>query len=140
DVDPAGFAAAAVSLADLVRESTKVVAKHVLFVFDSCFSGSVFNAMRGSPRYPPVINLMAASPVREFMSSGTADQTVPDTSIFRAYFVAALGGAGDLDKDGYITGTELSQFVRSKVANSSNGAQTPLFAKLPGPEYLAGDF
>ena len=51
-------------------------AKHVLAIFDSSFSGTVFNVARRLP--PPAITAATALPVREFISSGDADQSVSD--------------------------------------------------------------
>ncbi len=59
----------------------RIEAKHVLWVFDSCFSGSLFEATRAAP---PAITCKTAKPVRQFITAGTADQQVSDNSVFRA--------------------------------------------------------
>jgi hypothetical protein len=51
----------------------------VLFIFDSCFSGSVFATSRAAPG---IIDYKIANPVRQFIASGAADETVPDKSVF----------------------------------------------------------
>ena len=55
-------------------------------------------------------------PVRQFITSGSADQEVPDNSIFRRAFVDALAGSADFDKDGYLTGSELGTYIQKRTA------------------------
>jgi len=115
----------------------RIDAKHVLFLFDSCFSGSIFSLSRGIPEN---INYKTALPVRQFITSGSADEQVPDTSIFRQQFDAALAGEGDINKDGYVTGAELGEFLQSSVINYSRGAQHPQYGKIRHPKLDKGDF
>ena len=102
-----------------VAKSTS--AKHVLFMFDSCFAGSVFLATRAAPSY---IEVFTEEPVRQFITSGSADQEVPDISIFRRAFVDALKGSADFDKDGYLTGSELGTYIQRRTAEDWKGELT----------------
>ncbi len=79
----------------------RIQSKHALFLFDSCFSGSLFALSRAVPE---IISYKTAQPVRQFITSGSAGETVPDESIFRAQFARALQGEADSDKNGYVTG------------------------------------
>ena len=114
-----------------------IEAKHALFMFDACFAGAIFDATRA---IPDIIREKTGKPVRQFITSGTAEQKVPDESIFRGQFVVALEGEADLDGDGYITGAELGQFLETRVTNFSRRAQTPQYGKLPDPLLSQGDF
>ena len=114
----------------------QIRAKHALFVFDSCFSGSFFK-MRAAPE---VIALKTTQPVRQFITSGGADQQVPDVSVFRKEFVAALEGAADLNRDGYILGSELGSYLEDKVTNYSRQTQTPQYGKIQDRNLDKGDF
>lgn len=100
----------------------QIQAKHALFLFDSCFSGSLFALSRA---VPDIISYKTAQPVRQFITSGSANETVPDESIFRAQFMRALQGEADSDQDGYVTGTELSEFLQRTVVNS------PIMRSIP---------
>ncbi|HYN85596.1 MAG TPA: caspase family protein [Pyrinomonadaceae bacterium] len=131
------FIRAAVSMDAVEYYARSILSKHALFVFDSCFSGSLFEANRAAP---PAITKKAAEPVRQFITAGTAEQVVPDRSIFREMFVEALGGEGDLDRDGYVTGSELGYFLETRVANYTNNAQTPRSGKIRNPRLDKGDF
>jgi len=64
---------------------------------------------------------------------------VPNRSVFREQFVEGLGGAADLDGDGYITGSELGMFLKARVSNYTRGAHTPLWGTLRHPKLDKGD-
>jgi formylglycine-generating enzyme required for sulfatase activity len=64
---------------------------------------------------------------------------VSDNSSFRRYFVDGLEGKADLSGDGYITGTELSQYLKDNVTNYTRGKQTPLFGKINDLELDRGE-
>ncbi|MEJ2165558.1 MAG: PEGA domain-containing protein [Desulfobacterales bacterium] len=131
------FLQATISMQRFGEWAQQIQSKHALFLFDSCFSGSVF-ALNRAP--PSNISEKTTEPVRQFITSGSADQEVPDTSIFRRQFVAALDGAADLTGDGYVTGQELGIFLEDTVTNYSHGAQTPRHGKLRHPTLDKGDF
>jgi hypothetical protein len=78
--------------------------------------------------------------VRQFITAGTADQEVPNRSIFREQFVEGLEGRADTDRDGYITGSELGMFLQRNVTNYTKGAQTPQWGKIRLPQLDRGDF
>ena len=115
-------------------------AKHALAVFDSCFSGTVFTGQRSRP--PAAVTQATVRPVRQFLTSGDADQEVSDDGTFRALFVSALLGEEDADAngDGYLTGSELSLHLENRVTNLSEGHQTPRSGKLRDRRYDQGDF
>ncbi len=47
--DPMGFAAHAISMREIEAVSLKIKSKHVIMLFDSCFSGSLFSLTRSLP-------------------------------------------------------------------------------------------
>ncbi len=111
--------------------------KHVLFMFDACFAGSVFLATRAAPSY---IEVFTEEPVRQFITSGSADQEVPDNSIFRRAFVDALAGSADFDKDGYLTGSELGTYIQKRTAEDWKGKLNPQYGKLQDSNLNKEDF
>ena len=52
--------------------------------------------------------------------------------LFTAYFLKAIKGEVDLDKDSMVKGTGLGAYLRPTVSNASGQAQTPLFGRLEG--------
>ena len=131
------FKGYAVSMTYVETIATQLESKHVLFVFDSCFSGSIFDAARS---IPDVISEKTARPVRQFITAGTAEQTVPDTSVFRGQFIDGINGEADANGDGYVTGSELGEFLQSKVTNYTRRAQTPEYGKISRVGLDKGDF
>jgi hypothetical protein len=131
----------AISLRRFGEYMREAKARHVLAIFDSCFSGGVFNVARSLP--PPAITLATTQPVREFISSGEAEQQVSDDGTFRKLFLDVLAGKepdADANDDGYVTGTELGLFLHQKMTNFTNNRQTPRFGKLNAYGYDRGDF
>ncbi|MBT3359826.1 MAG: hypothetical protein HN403_09385 [Rhodospirillales bacterium] len=114
--------------------------KHVLSVFDSCFSGTVFASRSGAA--PAAITQKTAEPVRQFLTSGDAGQSVRDDGAFRDLFIRAIRGeeTADVNDDGYVTGDELGLFLSQRVASLTAAAQTPRYGKLHDVRFDRGDF
>jgi hypothetical protein len=116
-------------------------AKHVLAVFDSCFSGGIFTTRATNHNY--VIERATTLQVRQFISSGQAEEEVSDDGQFRKRFLDAITGRdpnADFNRDGYILGSELGQYLYQKITASSYGRQTPKYGTLLRPPFDRGDF
>ncbi len=135
--DSIGFSQKALQMSQILAWAKQIEAKHAIFLFDSCFSGSVLKER--SLLVPRQIQTLTAKPVRQFISAGSEGQTVPAQSVFRPSFTRGIRGEADLDKDGYVTGTELGLYLQRQVANYDTG-QTPQFGKIKDPLYDEGDF
>lgn len=129
--------ARSLSLKRIEEYALRIRSKHALFVFDSCFSGSLFSLSKGEDIH---IAKKTALPVRQFLTSGSADERVADNGLFREQFLVGIGGEADLYKDGYVTGTELGKFLSNKMINYSKGTQTPQFGTIIHPDLDKGDF
>ena len=115
-------------------------AKHVMSVFDSCFSGTIFRTRASSP--PRAITEKTTKPVRQFVTSGDAGQEVRDDGSFRELFLRAIRGdeRADFNGDGYVTGAELGLFLSQSMTDLTASAQTPKSGKLHDVRYNQGDF
>jgi hypothetical protein len=132
------FLRKALHMSQILAWSRQMTARHVLFLFDSCFSGTIFKA-RALPTRPPHISEATLLPVREFITAGSAGEQVPAASVFAPALVDALRFRwGDLNADGYITGVELGLYLQTKVP--AHGQQTPQFGKHPDYHLARGDF
>jgi hypothetical protein len=118
--------------------SAMSVARHQLFILDSCFGGLA--AMRSGastidPRTPNYVYEVTRRRARQLLTAGGANQRVRDGgpdghSYFTGQLLKALNeGIADKNGDGYITFTELSSYIQ--VAASS-------YNQTPGTDYLAG--
>jgi hypothetical protein len=136
--DRSGFMRLAIPMQQFDTWAKMITSRHVLFMFDSCFSGSVFAMSRASPG---IIDYKIANPVRQFIASGAANETVPDKSIFRRQLETALRDReADLNHDGYVSGSELGDFLQTTVVNYSYNAQHPQYGKIRDPGLDKGDF
>jgi caspase domain-containing protein len=138
--DETSFIQKAAPIGWMERYAKDIKSKHALFVFDSCFSGKLFEEMRrrGDPSTADLIK-----PVRQFITAGTANQRVPDKSIFCDYFVRAVDGDADSNNDGLVTGTELGEYLKRRVMEDSRRSQTPqtpMTGKIADPKLNQGDF
>ena len=136
--DEQAFLQKALPMSQILAWARSMEAKHVLFMFDSCFSGTVFK-QRSIPDQPSHITRATALAVRQFITAGSAGEQVPAQSIFTPAFVDALKyGWGDLNGDGYVSGVELGLYLQAKVPEHAQ--QTPQFGKIRDYELSRGDF
>ena len=127
-----------VDMVKFVSDSKKIRAKHVLFMFDSCFSGTVLNLRnRVTPSH---ITDRIKNPVRQFITAGRADEPVPDKSEFKKAFLNLLEGrVEEPTPDGYLTGVELGDYLYRTVPEFSEG-QHPQHGKIHDQQLNTGDF
>jgi hypothetical protein len=121
--------------------------KHALFVFDSCFSGTLLDNPTRSDYIPPrpekpsppvyALSDEVQKPSREFLTSGTAEQKVPAAGLFADYFTKALLGErreADGNHDNVLIGDELVLFMKQYVSQDSR-TQTPTYGRLTDKRY-----
>lgn len=137
--DSKGFRRSALDMNQIVTWAKKMDSKHALFLFDSCFSGTIFKSKslpKGSDYY---IEKITGMPVRQFITAGSAGETVPAKSTFTPAFVDAITkGFGDLNEDGYVTGSELGVYLSQEVPRYVD--QIPQYGKIKEYDLAQGDF
>ena len=136
------FMKEAVPMTELWELAESIKAKHTLFILDSCFSGLAITSGRETFLLPPPPDRKDGKnwdkPVTQVITSGNEKRRVPAQSIFTELFLEAVTTArGDDDGDGFVTGTELGEFLNRVVDEVSQNYQTPYYVKLFGGE---GDF
>ena len=136
--EPMGFSLASVDMQTMVTQAKMIKARHVLFMFDSCFSGSILNLRERV--VPQSISESIKLPVRQFITAGRANEPVPDHSIFKQAFLDLLEGRDrEPIPDGYITGEELGLYLKTKVP-AYNPTQHPQYGKIKDIKLDKGDF
>ncbi|WP_430013407.1 GUN4 domain-containing protein [Microcystis ichthyoblabe FBCC-A1114] len=139
-VDEQGFLKAALSMEQINSWATQMEAKHVLFVFDSCFSGTIFKQRsNGEDAGNAYIRDVMNKPVRQFLTAGDANEKVPAKSVFTPLFLRALEGEADYTKDGYVTGSELGLYLTQHIPNLTRGNQHPQFGTILDVNLNRGD-
>lgn len=135
--DPGGFANHAISMREIESASLRIRSKHVLMLFDSCFSGALFALVRAVPHD---ITEKSTLPVRQYITAGREDEEVPDQSMFKRCLLIGLEGDADLTGDGYVTGSELGMYLADNVVNYTHRQQHPQYGKINNPDLDRGDF
>ena len=131
------FLKVALDMDQIVSWAKQIEAKHVLFVFDSCFSGTIFK-QRSISTIPLYIESIMSKPVRQFLTAGDADQEVPAKSFFSPLFIRGIEGEADLSNDGYVTGSELGLYLKENLSGYTT-LQTPQFGTIRDPQLDQGD-
>jgi hypothetical protein len=130
------FLKRSVSMEQFKTLAKEIESKHVLFLFDSCFAGAIFQSFRGDT--PGTIKEDMSLPVRLCITAGRANQKVPEKSVFTPAFVRGINGDADKgDGDGYITGNELFLYIKSEVESKKKSSpQNPQrgWIKVPGKQ------
>lgn len=132
------FLRKALPMTQVLAWARDIEAKHVLFLFDSCFSGTVFK-QKNKATPSKYISTLSAKPVRQFITAGSANEPVPARSTFTPAFIDALQyGLADRNKDSYITGSELGAYLQEEVPLHTN--QNPQYGKISDYDLSRGDF
>lgn len=143
-----GFYAKAMSIKTLETAAYEISARHAVFLFDSCFSGSIFMTKSAPTRPDPrgksvserwrFLTGQAAKPVRQFIAAGGPDELLPAQSQFVPLLIEALGGRGSRVGDGYVTGKELGLWLEQTLP-MYNPHQNPYSGVIKVPQLSFGD-
>lgn len=112
--------------------STRLRCRHLLLVFDSCFSGMIIR-LAGNVRRDPL-----PDQARLAISSGRQTETVSDgtgqhSPFAEAFLSAITEGIPNANRKNLFTATELYAFLEARV-HAANPRQRPLFAQLANHE------
>lgn len=136
DSDVSNYSTTAISMGQIRSLSNRIPAKHILYIMDSCYSGLGLNRSSGaSPKIDDYIRKVSAMRAVQIVTAGGKGEQVQEKEghgIFTTYFLKALNGEADINKDNVVTGTELGAYLRPRVSNASDQAQTPLYGRLEG--------
>ncbi len=140
DADEDRITSTGISMSEIWTWSNLIPAKHILFVMDCCHSGlAAIRAGGLSPLHPDYFAKIISQRVRQIITAGEADQQVIEDSgqgLFMRLFIQALRGDADILGRGYVTGSDLGQYLTLRVYEASQGRQKPIFRYLEGN----GDF
>lgn len=126
-----------ISNATLTNALQGLLAKHVMIVADSCYSGTLTRSIKVPQRNAAYLERMAEKRARVVLSSGglepVADSGGGKHSVFAAQFLKALRG-----NEGVLDGTKLFEKVRHSVV--LNADQTPEYSDIRRAGHEGGDF
>ena len=115
--------------------------KHMLFLMDACYSGLMAEDPKGlkilENNDVEYIVSKANIPARQIITAGSAEQEVWEGDelqhgVFTLNILKALGDweADYKEEDGYITATELGEYLKKAVYDESDGRQTPQVERI----------
>jgi TPR repeat protein len=134
----------AISLTEIRSPMAEVLAKHILFVFDSCFAGTIFTSRGGNdaPREltPDVVARLMEKPARDIITAGGANERIPAHSPIPKLLLAALSGEADPYRHGVISAAEINIYFRDQVRHLPGNNITPQQGRLQDPNFAEGEF
>ncbi|MBM4055495.1 MAG: hypothetical protein FJ264_12705 [Planctomycetes bacterium] len=130
-----------ISMNDLLNLTEMLNAKHIFFILDACFAGSLVTLASESrskgyseSNYDiEYVKELAKKNVCQILTAGGDNQKVIEIDghgIFTLELIKALKGAADHDHDYYITGLQLANYVRHQVALQSKTRQMPIYGEF----------
>lgn len=126
----------AISMTYIHSMIKKYKAKHVLFAFDSCYSGLGLKRGGGQKPVDAFIKNMSQKRVRQILTAGGKNEQAAEEKghgIFTKAFLDSLEFQNSgINKDGYTLASDLGQFVRKQVGEKTAFKQTPMFGWLDG--------
>ena len=140
DGDP-DEAASLIRLDHLTRNADLIPAKHMLFIFDACFSGLAFKRAVYQPAQRFLTEMLQRRS-RQAISAGKGDEVVADgggpdgkNSIFTGYLLEGLRGQA-VSGSGVLTANGVMHYVYQSIAEDPRAEQTPHYGHIDGD----GDF
>jgi formylglycine-generating enzyme required for sulfatase activity len=119
--------------------------KHVMFVADACYSGLALStrALGLSPAQSDYLREITRQPVRMIMTAGGKGQEANEwqgQGLFTRFFLEAIRGGADADRDGIVTSDEVAAYVKPNVTQTAmtylRARQTPLVGRRGEGEFV----
>jgi tetratricopeptide (TPR) repeat protein len=124
-----------VTVDHLKEFSRRIASKHTLFLLDAGIKGWEVTAPQQlslEGRLAPEEDTEKRA-VQVLVATEKGEPTLQDgRSLFVTTLIAGLQGAADLNKNGWLMGSELGTYVQRRVQEESKGAQRPQFVQLDG--------
>ena len=122
------FYSKAIPISDFETWARQIRSKHALFIFDSCFSGTIFQSKSDPDRAVDrgksstdrwrFFRDTAALPVRQFIAAGGPKDVVPAGGEFLRQFQMGMNGSASAQGDGYVTGKEIGTWIEQMSTQS----------------------
>lgn len=115
---PAPFLNTALNLRRVEEWSEIMAAKHVMWIFDSCFSGAAIRMIESKSEAKPDgwAEHLHQNPVRRVLTAGSENEEVPAKSRFTETLIKVLSGQTAIDgaRD-YITGQQIGLHLKQDI-------------------------
>ncbi len=133
DFDPERPLTTGIPMSQVRDWALALPAKHVLFIFDACFSGIVGGSARTGKNYN--LDFLAENVGRHVITAGTKDDEALEYNnlghgVLTYYLLEGLQSGADVDRDDVITLNELAVYLKREVTNFTQGKQHPQLIKF----------
>jgi hypothetical protein len=136
DADTRWIYSTAISMAELSELSDRLPARHIYFSIASCLSGVEFAlAVPSSGDLASYKARIRSSRSVQMITAGREGETAivgSGKGIFTSFWIRGMLGEADVDGDGYVTGSELGEYVSFRVGLASGHRQSPQSGRLRG--------
>lgn len=115
---PAPFLNTALNLRRIEEWSEVMEAKHVLWIFDSCFSGAAIKMIdrKAADDLDDGWSVhLTTHPVRRVITAGSENEEVPAKSRFMERLIDVLSGQQTLGNGSMVTGRQIGDFLREDL-------------------------
>src|SRR5215813_11868289 len=144
DLNPGKAIENAVPFTEIDSWNRQTRARHVLMVFDSCFSGTLFQTMGSEEELRRKdldgIRRMLGQPVRYYITSGRKEEMVTADSTFATLLLRGLRGEADFFRQGLVSADQLGIYLSREVPKHSQRSQTPQFSSIGNAKLSEGQF
>jgi uncharacterized caspase-like protein len=130
DSDAKDYYSTSIRMEELQDLSDRLRAKHILYIMDSCFSGLLLQ-LRGETEAD--FSAQTTRKARQVLTAGQAGEKVGEFrghGLFTQVLLDGLDGQADGDHNGYVTASELYQFIAPRVLQETKNKQNPSFGRL----------
>ena len=144
DLNPGRAIENAVPFTDINSWNRQTRARHVLMVFNSCFSGTLFQTMGSEEELRRKdldgIRRMLGQPIRYYITSGRKEEEVTADSTFATLLLRGLRGEADFFHQGLVSADQLGIYLSREVPKHSQRSQTPQFSHIGNAKLSEGQF
>lgn len=141
----ASMRATGISMRELQNWFADYRSKHVMFVADACYSGLAIStrSVGLDPSVQGYLQQVTGRDVRMSMTAGSAGEVAHEWrghGLFTYWFLEALDGAADANRDGILTSDEIAAFVKPNVTQTAwsqfSASQTPQVGRSGEGEFI----
>ncbi|EDN69015.1 polysaccharide deacetylase [Beggiatoa sp. PS] len=140
DVDLKDLYATAISMEELRDLTRRIPAKHILYVFDSCYSGLGLTRATTTYTSQKYLATLAGKRAVYMITAGKAGEVAREVGrhgIFTLNLLEGIAGAADTNpKDNVVQASELGVYLARTVSEDTENEQNPQHGLLEGD----GDF
>ena len=144
DLNPGKAIENAVPFTEVDSWNRQTRARHVLMVFDLCFSGTLFQTMGSEEELRRKdldgIRRMLGQPIRYYITSGRKEEVVTADSTFATLLLRGLRGEADFFRQGLVSADQLGIYLSREVPKHSQRPQTPQYSHIGNAKLSEGQF